>query len=352
LVVIAAGGTAGHVVPAIAVGKALAGRGVEVRFIGGRRAERELVPKAGFPFEEVPMGGLDRSSPLRAANGAVRSLVGVAASLRLLRQLAPAAVFCAGGYAGATVGLAAAALRLPLVIAEADSHLGLGNRLLAPFARRVCLAFPIPGREGGKYLRSGRPIPHAPPAKEDARRALRIPLEETYLVLFGGSLGARSLNEAALAVLPPLGVRVLHLAGLREGDRLAAADLPPTYRLERFLPPEELSLHLAAADLVICRAGGSVLEVAAHGTPMVVVPYPLAAADHQRANARYLVSHGAAVAVEDSDLPEGLARAVKELLADPNRLQQMGLAARQLSPPDGAQRIADQILEVAGWRDR
>jgi len=104
--------------------------------------------------------------------------------------------------------------------------------------------------------------------------------------------------------------------------------------------------------LVICRAGGSVLEVAAHGTPMVVVPYPLAAADHQRANARYLVSHGAAVAVEDSDLPEGLARAVKELLADPNRLQQMGLAARQLSPPDGAQRIADQILEVAGWRDR
>lgn len=349
LIVVGAGGTAGHVVPAIAVARELRARGAAVSFLGGSRAEAELVPAAGFPFKAIPTAGLDRTNPLRALRGAARALVGVGCAAVALRRLRPSAVYAAGGYVGATVGFAAVALRIPVVVGEADSHLGLGNRLLAPFARRLCLAFPIPGREGGRYRVCGRPLPARPVSREQARASLGLAPDAPYVVVFGGSLGARSLNEAALAVLGRLGVAVLHVAGVREYDRLASRPLPDGYRLERFLAPEELSLHLSAADLAICRAGGSVLEVAAHGVPLVVVPYPLAAADHQRSNARYLVQRGAAVAVEDDALPEGLAAAVKGLLEDRGRLAEMARAARALSPPDAAAAIAEEVLEAGGW---
>ena len=152
---IAAGGTAGHVVPALAVADELRAQGAQVEFIGGERAEAELVPAAGYPFHPLRVAGLDRSNPLRAAHALLLSARATARARRLLKQIGADAVLGGGGYVAGPVGLAARSLRLPLVLTEADSHLGVSNRLLAPLAARVCLAFPIPGRERAEVARDG-----------------------------------------------------------------------------------------------------------------------------------------------------------------------------------------------------
>ena len=167
-IVIGAGGTAGHVVPALAVADALRADGAEVVFIGGERAERELVPEAGYELHTLRVAPLARRSPVRAARAVAVDAGAVRAARRLIRELRPAAALGAGGYVAGPVGLAAAVPRVPLVLMESDSHLGLTNRLLAPVARRVCLAFPIAGRDGDRYRVTGRPVPA--PATDRRRR--------------------------------------------------------------------------------------------------------------------------------------------------------------------------------------
>src|SRR5690242_15724613 len=154
-IVIAAGGTAGHVVPALAVADALRAEGARVVFVGGERAERTLVPEAGYELRPIAVEGLSRTNPLKAARAAVKAVGAVGAARRILRDVRPDAVMGGGGYVAGPVGLAAVARRIPLVLTEADSHMGLSNRLLARFARRVCLAFPIGGRTGERYLVTG-----------------------------------------------------------------------------------------------------------------------------------------------------------------------------------------------------
>ncbi len=156
--VIAAGGTAGHVVPALAVAAALRADGARVVFVGGERAEAELVPQAGFELRPIAVEGLSRTNPLRAARAALKAGAAVRAADRILRDLRPTAVLGGGGYVAGPVGLAAMRRRIPLVLTEADSHLGLTNRLLARFAARVCLAFSIDGRSGPRYRVTGRPV--------------------------------------------------------------------------------------------------------------------------------------------------------------------------------------------------
>src|SRR4051812_40048446 len=150
-IVIAAGGTAGHVVPALAVADALRARGAEVEFIGGERAEAELVPAAGYPFHQLSVRGIDRDNPIRAVGAVFLAARATARARRLLKEIGADAVLGGGGYVAGPVGLAARTLGLPLVLTEADSHLGVSNRMLAPFAARVCLAFPIAGRRGEKW---------------------------------------------------------------------------------------------------------------------------------------------------------------------------------------------------------
>ncbi|MGA8927969.1 MAG: glycosyltransferase, partial [Solirubrobacterales bacterium] len=161
-VVIAAGGTAGHVVPAIAVADALRAEGSEVSFLGTRgRAEADLVPAAGYEIDFLRVSGLSRRNPLKAARASWQASRAVGAARRLLERRRAEVVLGGGGYVAGPAGLAAVRMGLPLVLTEADSHLGLANRLLARRARRVCLAFPIPGRDGGPYLLTGRPVPRA-----------------------------------------------------------------------------------------------------------------------------------------------------------------------------------------------
>jgi UDP-N-acetylglucosamine--N-acetylmuramyl-(pentapeptide) pyrophosphoryl-undecaprenol N-acetylglucosamine transferase len=189
------------VVPALAVADALRDRGAAVSFLGTPdRAEAGLVPEAGYEIDFVNLRGLDRRNPLRAAGAAALAARAVPAAGRVLRERGADVVLGAGGYVAGPAGLAAIRHGVPLVLSEADSHLGLANRLLARRARRVCLAFPIEGREGERYLVTGRPVPRS--VLEADRRAARerfgIPPEARCLLVFGGSLGARTINRAAL----------------------------------------------------------------------------------------------------------------------------------------------------------
>jgi UDP-N-acetylglucosamine--N-acetylmuramyl-(pentapeptide) pyrophosphoryl-undecaprenol N-acetylglucosamine transferase len=346
-VVIAAGGTAGHVVPAIAVADALRAEHAEIVFVGGERAESELVPAAGYALERIRVEGISRSHPLKAARAVLRSAAAVGAARRVLQRQRPAAVLGGGGYVAGPVGLAALAARIPLVLMEADSRLGLANRLLAPHAARVCLAFPIEGREGPRYVVTGRPVQPGHTDRAGARARFGLAEHDACVLVFGGSLGARSVNEAAVAAFADAPYRVLHVAGTRDFARLRAPG--PHYVLCEHVTP--LGPALAAADLVIARSGGSVFELAQYGLPAVLVPYPHATADHQTANARWMERAGAAVLLPDGELtPERLRAEVDALVDDPARRDAMAAAARGLARPDAARAVADEILAAASGR--
>jgi UDP-N-acetylglucosamine--N-acetylmuramyl-(pentapeptide) pyrophosphoryl-undecaprenol N-acetylglucosamine transferase len=356
LIVIGAGGTAGHVVPALAVADALRAEGAEVSFVGGERAEATLVPAAGYPFEPLRMVSLPRRRPIAAARAVAIDARALAAARSLLGRLAPHAVLGAGGYVAGPVSLAAVLRRIPLVLAEADSHLGLTNRVLAPLAQRVCLAFPLPGREGRRYVVTGRPVPALSRARTDraaARARFGIGPEETCVLVFGGSLGARSINLAAIEALAGAGlrgeIRVLHAAGERDLPELRSPG--PRYDLRGYIA--EFGEALLASDLVVARAGGSVFEIAAAGRPSVLIPYPHATADHQANNARYFAEAGAAVVIPDAELSgPRLAQEVGRLLADPGRLAAMGRAALGLARPRAAEDIAAELLAAAALQRR
>jgi UDP-N-acetylglucosamine--N-acetylmuramyl-(pentapeptide) pyrophosphoryl-undecaprenol N-acetylglucosamine transferase len=355
-IVIAAGGTAGHVVPALAVAEELRAEGARVEFIGGDRAEAQLVPAAGFPLHTIAVRGLSRTNPLHALRTLALALRALIRARALLARLAPDAVMGGGGYVAGPVGVAALTLRIPLVLTEADSHLGLTNRLLAPFARRVCLAFALPDREGERYLVTGRPIPAHDSDRAAARERFQIPPDATCVLVFGGSLGARSINLAALQALTDERVaherlHVLHVSGRRDYPELRDRELPPGYALCEYLELPDFGQALAASDLVVARSGGSVFEIAAHGRPAILIPYPHSAADHQSANARWMVDAGAAVAIADGELDgPRLRRELDALLSDPVRLAAMAQASAALARPHAAREVADELLAAAAGR--
>jgi UDP-N-acetylglucosamine--N-acetylmuramyl-(pentapeptide) pyrophosphoryl-undecaprenol N-acetylglucosamine transferase len=346
-IVIGAGGTAGHVVPALAVADALSSEGAEVLFVGGERAERELIPAAGYELETLHVAPLARRRPLRAARAVAVDVNAVRRARRLLDRMAPSAVLGAGGYVAGPIGLAAALKRVPLVLMESDSHLGLTNRMLAPLAQRVCLAFPLHGRAGDKYRVTGRPVPPPATDRAAARARFQIGRDETCVLVFGGSQGARSINQAAISAFAGARFHVLHAAGERD---LADLSSPGAhYDLRGYI--SEFGQALLASDLVVARSGGSIFEIAAHGRPMVLVPYPHATADHQTANARYMQRHGAAVIIADSELTAPrLASEVGRLLADRGRLAAMSRASAQLARPRAAQEIARELLDAGAPR--
>lgn len=347
-IVIAAGGTAGHVVPALAVADALRAEGAEVEFIGGARAEAQLVPAAGFALHPIAVVGLSRSNPLRALRALWLAAAALPRARALLKELAPDAVMGGGGYVAGPVGVAALSLRIPLVLTEADSHLGLTNRLLARFARRVCLAFALPGRSGARYRVTGRPIPASVHDRGAARARFGIEPHQTCVLVFGGSLGAHSINLAAVEAFSGAPFHVLHVSGRRDHAELAARQLPADYDLREYLPLGDFTDALAAADLVVARSGGSVFEIAAHGLPAVLIPYPHASADHQSANARWMSDAGAAVVIADAELSSSrLGGEVAVLLADRERLKAMSAAAASLARPDAARDVAEELLQAA-----
>jgi UDP-N-acetylglucosamine--N-acetylmuramyl-(pentapeptide) pyrophosphoryl-undecaprenol N-acetylglucosamine transferase len=340
----------------MAVADELRASGAEVSFLGTReRIEAELVPAAGYEIDFVKVRGIDRRNPLRAARAGFEALGAVGAARKVLRRREADVVLGGGGFVAGPAGLAATLTRTPLVLTEADSHMGLANRLLAGRARRVCLAFPIAGREGDPYLVTGRPVPRVvlEGDRTKARARFGIDAGARCLLVVGGSQGARSINLAAVEAFAERDGRdfdVVHIAGSRDYPELKArlekAPDADRYTLLEYEP--NLGDALAAADLVLGRSGGSIFEVVATGRPAILVPYPFATADHQTANAEWMRADGAATVIKDAELEaDGLRSEVGAVLEDPARLEEMAAAARGLARPDAARRIADEVLEAA-----
>jgi UDP-N-acetylglucosamine--N-acetylmuramyl-(pentapeptide) pyrophosphoryl-undecaprenol N-acetylglucosamine transferase len=346
----------------MAVADELRASGAEVSFLGTReRVEAEMVPAAGYEIDFVKVRGIDRRNPLRAARAGLEAFGAVAAARKVLQRRGADVVIGGGGFVAGPAGLAAILAGTPLILTEADSHLGLANRLLARRARRVCLAFPIEGREGERYLLTGRPVPAEVLGADRgaARERFAIPVEARCLFVVGGSQGARSINFAAVEAFAERegrDFRVLHLSGRRDYEelraRLEAAPHRDGYNLIAY-DPAGLGGFLAASDLVLGRSGGSVFEFAAAGRAAVLVPYPHATADHQSANAAWMQKAGAAVVVADAELEaERLAAEVAGLFDDPGQLDQMAAASSALAKPDAARRIADVVLTAARERSQ
>jgi UDP-N-acetylglucosamine--N-acetylmuramyl-(pentapeptide) pyrophosphoryl-undecaprenol N-acetylglucosamine transferase len=334
------------VLPALAVAESLQSRGASVTLAGRPDSvEEELARSAGLEFDAFTVEGLPRRIGLGLLRALARDAAAAVVCARILRRRRPDGVLGAGGYVGGPMVSAAGALRIPAALLEADAHLGLANRLAAPFARRVFCAFPLDGRDEPKYRVVGRPLParSRPPARGQARARFGLPPDDQVVLVFGGSQGAKRLNDAAFEAFAERGPAVLHLAGRRDFADLERRPRRDDYVLLAFT--DEFGAALAAADLVLARAGGSVWEVAAAGKPALLVPYPHATADHQEKNGRYFEQGGGAVVVPEAELD--LPRQVDKLLGDPARLSAMGKAMLALAKPDAADVVAEELIALA-----
>jgi undecaprenyldiphospho-muramoylpentapeptide beta-N-acetylglucosaminyltransferase len=356
--VVAGGGTAGHVLPALAVGRALVQRGHPagtIHYVGSRRGiEARLVPAAGFGLTVLPGRGIERRLS-RANLEAVPGLVAaIGRSIRLVARLRPAVVLSVGGYAGLPAAMAAVLLRVPLVVAESNAVPGAANRVAGRFAAVAAVAFegtPLP-----RAVVTGNPVrpevlavDRSPPGRRAAQAELGLPPGRSVVAIFGGSLGSLRINEATLGMLEAWASRqdvtVYHVVGRRDwaeiSSRAAALDLDPAlYRPVEY--EERMPTLYAAADLVLCRAGAtSVAELAVVGLPAILVPLPGAPGDHQTANARWLSGAGAATCLTDGDCTAArLGGEVDGLLSDPNRLATMGRRAKEVGRPRAAEDVA------------
>ena len=320
---------------------------MNVTFAGSPdRVESRLVPEAGYELDTYSISGFPRRPGMGLLRSLVRAVRAPFACSRILASRRPHVVLGAGGYVAGPMVLAARLRGIPAALTEADAHLGLANRLAAPFARRVLLAYPVPGREGSKYLVVGRPVPraHLGGDPEAARVRFGLPAEGPVLAFFGGLAGAQALNEFAAETFGKRGPAVLHIAGERDYQTVRSKVARPDYVL--LTTTNDFGGALAVADLAVSRAGGTVWELAAAGTPSILVPYPHATADHQALNARYFEQGGGAVVVRQDDLPR-VPALVDELLGDPDRLRAMSDAMRALAKPNAAEVVADELIHLA-----
>ena len=310
------------------------------------RIEARLVPEAGYELDTFRISGLPRRPSPELARALLLAGRAPWACARILAARRPNVVLGGGGYVAGPMVYAAARRKIPTALMEADAHLGLANRLAAPFAARVFLSFPIAGRDGSKYRVTGRPIPARSRAvpREEARSLFGLPREGPVLLVFGGSLGAHVLNELAIEAFGEAGPAVLHLSGTRDYDGLRTRVTRPDYRLFAFA--EEFGAALGASDLALARAGGSLWELAAAGKPAVLVPGLFATGDHQTKNAQYFEQGGGAVVVPEEDVSQA-PDLIRSLLDDPSRLAEMSAAMTRLARPDAAEEIAEELIALA-----
>jgi UDP-N-acetylglucosamine--N-acetylmuramyl-(pentapeptide) pyrophosphoryl-undecaprenol N-acetylglucosamine transferase len=310
------------------------------------RVESLLVPEAGFELDTFAISGFPRKPSVELLRAAWRAGKAPFACRAILKRRKPDVVLGGGGYVAGPMVLAARCCRIPAALTEADAHLGLANRLAAPFATKLFLAYEIPGHTGKKVEVVGRPLPvaHLGVSRADARARFGLAAEEPVVAVFGALAGATSLNEMAVAAWGSDGPAVLHVSGERDFAALRSRVDRVGYRL---MPQtEHFGDVLAAADVAVSRAGGTVWELAAAGTPSILVPYPHATADHQTLNARHFERGGGAVVVPDSEIGT-VPALVAELLADPERRAAMRVAMLSLARLDSADRIADGVIALA-----
>lgn len=351
-IVVAGGGTGGHVFPGLAVASALTKLAdVDVVFVGSPRGlEKELVPARGFRLELLDVSPMKGGGVTRAVRGALVAARATWHARRLVRELAPAAVLSVGGYAAGPMALASALSGVPLAILEPNGVLGLANRILAPLAKRAYVAWP----DVGARIRSRIVHPVGVPLRDGFDASPYRASASARVLVMGGSQGARAINDAMPEVLAAVkkrvpAVEVVHQAGRGNDEALRAkyaaqgvdADVRP------FL--DDVAGELRRADVVVARSGaGTVAEIAAVGRAAVFVPFPFAADDHQRTNAEALSRHDAAVCIVQHDAtPARLAEAVGGLLEDGARREAMAAAARRMGRPRAAWDVAEDLLHLA-----
>lgn len=369
-VAIAAGGTAGHINPALALAEELRDRGHHVRFFGQEaKLEGRLVPEAGFELVPVVVSGFDRSRPwtlvtsLARMRRAQRGIAGL-----FSEQGAPDVAVGFGAYVEMALLNCCHRLGVPYVLHEQNSVPGLANKALAPYAEAVCISVPAAraafereGRAARRVALTGNPVRRSVmrASREEGRASLGVREDETMLLVFGGSLGAAHVNEGVCRLKAELlgrdGLVVVHSTGA-DGfdDTVTRLALSPDEQLRWRVMPyiSSMGQALAAADLVVSRAGASsIAEIAAVGVPSVLVPYPHATADHQTTNARFLVDAGAAELVADDAIDTPLfAETVLGLLDDPERRSSMRAAAAALGQSRAASALADEVEAAATCR--
>lgn len=368
-VAIAAGGTAGHINPALALAEELAARGHQVEFFGQpKKLESTLVPQAGFPFNPIDVTGFDRSRPWTLVSALWRMRAAQKTIGRHFGSERPDVAVGFGAYIELPLINWCHAQGIPCVIHEQNSVPGLANKTSAAKVKTVCVSLPVAidafrGKVGPdtQIVVTGNPVRQSVIRADRAqgRRDLGIPEDATMLLVFGGSLGARHLNQGVAALKSKLLSRrdlyVIHSTGKGEYDSVVqelalTQEESARWRVMPYI--DRMGEALAAADLVLSRAGASsVAEIAALAVPSVLVPYPFATADHQTTNARYLVDAGAAVLLPDEkiDTPE-FEDDLLGLVDDAARRQAMRDAARGLAQDKAALALADQVESAAALK--
>jgi len=360
--IVTGGGTGGHIYPALAIAKGLKNLDPpgEVLYVGTREGmEAELVPAAGFEFAAVSSVGLTRQLSLKTIKSLASTSAGVIQGIRIISEYKPDLVVGTGGYVCGPVVLAAALKGCPCAIHEQNAYPGITNRLLARVADRVMLTFPDAKRYFPKRARctvTGLPVRQEilSVSREEGIKYLGLDPDALTLLVVGGSRGARSLNRAMVEVWKEFqgrtDVQIVQISGesgyAETLQLLSEAGIEPRNDGNIILKPylHRMEYALAASDLVIGRAGASFLaEITARGLPALLIPYPYAAENHQEYNARALVEQGAAVMILDQDLTGTvLVNRIKELLAQPARLKEMGWQSQKMGRP----RALEQILRV------
>lgn len=350
-VLIMAGGTGGHVFPALACAREFQARGFAVHWLGTPRGiENELVPAAGLPLHLIQVSGVRGKSKLSLLKAPLMIVKAVLQARRIIRQLRPICVVGFGGYVTGPGGLAARLCGVPVIVHEQNAVAGTANRMLVPFASRVCEAFPETFGKSAKRRTTGNPV--RPELFLETPRQARAGRKPRLLVL-GGSLGAEPLNKllpAALAQVPEAyRPEVFHQAG-KQHDEITAQryrDVGIEAQVAPFI--KDMAQAYGWADLVVCRAGAlTVSELAAAGLPSLLVPLPHAIDDHQTHNADYLAREGAAFLMPQATTGAAqLAERLKEVLMQPEKLDSMASTARRLAKPDATRTVVEVCLEVA-----
>jgi UDP-N-acetylglucosamine--N-acetylmuramyl-(pentapeptide) pyrophosphoryl-undecaprenol N-acetylglucosamine transferase len=351
--VLAGGGTGGHVIPAIAIAQELQNRyQAEVLFIGTARGlENRLVPAAGFPLQLVKVGALNRVNLATRLKTLFDLPRAVFAAGRMLNEFQPDVVIGVGGYASGPAMVAALRRRIPTVAFEPNLVPGFANRIVARFVSAAAVHF----EQTAEYFRN--PVVTGVPVRQAFFQIPRKPYVQTSptVLVFGGSQGARAINQAMIRTMPELmrrlpGLRVIHQTGERDYNEVQAAYTQAAIPAEVHKFIDDMPGFFSRADLVLCRSGAStVAEIAAAGKPAIFVPFPLAADDHQRRNAEALEQAKAAVVLEETKLDEvWLVDTLCALLDDPARLTAMSAAARAMAHPNATRDIAELAAKVAG----
>lgn len=361
-IVLSGGGTAGHINPALALAEVLRAQGHEVFFAGTPQGvEARLVKEAGIPFEPFEAQGFDRAHPLSLISASRKILKSTKRARQWFSRIKPDVVVGFGGYVCIPVGRAASALGIPLVVHEQNSVMGMANAYLSKKAAAVALTYEVAGssvRDASKVVLTGNPVRSSvfDATRSEGRALLGIPEQASLLLVFGGSLGARHLNAAIVAMKRDLlaidDLYVVHITGPKELERVEEAlalteEERRRYRVMGY--QNRMGETMAAADVVVSRAGAtSLAEISARRIPAVLVPFPFATADHQTTNARSYVERGAAYMIADDQVEsEVFEQMVLSLIQDPQARRRMKDAAATFETQDAATKLAEVVLAAA-----